>query len=153
MGWSNSFVLRKSKGAIMPEKETLKRAAEDKAEGKSPSTQAGEFVREEIEHVREGKHGARSAKQAIAIGLSKARRAGVRLPRPKKGTTSERTRRQADRDTKRSRKAKRPPSPRRSRATLRALKREGRQAAPSRALSNQARRPNKQRRRRASSRA
>lgn len=67
----------------MPEKETLRRAAEDKAEGKAPSTQAGEFVREEIEHVREGKHGARSTKQAIAIGLSKARRAGVKLPSPK----------------------------------------------------------------------
>ena len=69
----------------MPEKETLERAAEDKAEGKSASTQAGEFVREEIEHIREGKHGARSAKQAIAIGLSTARRAGVKLAAPKKG--------------------------------------------------------------------
>src|SRR2546423_9414859 len=98
MGWSNSFVLRKSKGAIMPEKETLKRAAEDKAEGKSPSTQAGEFVREEIEQVREGKHGARSTKQAIAIGLSKARRAGVKLRPPKKA--SNKTREQAARDTR-----------------------------------------------------
>ena len=69
----------------MPEKETLERAKKDKAEGKSPSTQAGEFVHEEIEHIREGKHGARSAKQAIAIGLSKARRAGVKLPATKKG--------------------------------------------------------------------
>ena len=68
----------------MPEKETLERAKEDKAEGKAPSTQAGEFVREEIEHVREGKHGARSTKQAIAIGLSKARRAGVKLKPPRK---------------------------------------------------------------------
>ena len=68
----------------MPEKETLERAAKDKAEGKAPSTQAGEFVREEIEHVREGKHGARSTKQAIAIGLSKARRAGVELTPPDK---------------------------------------------------------------------
>jgi hypothetical protein len=136
----------------MPEAKTTRRARKAQRRGKSPSTAAGEFVREEIEHVRQGKHGARSAKQAIAIGLSKARRAGVRLPRPKKGTTSERTRRQAARDTQRSRKAKRPPSPRRSRATLRALKREGRQAASSRALSNQARRANKQRRRRASSR-
>ena len=82
----------------MPEKETIKRAQEDKREGKAPSTQAGEFVREEMDHVREGKHGARSAKQAIAIGLSKARRAGVKLPPPKEGTTSERTRKQAARD-------------------------------------------------------
>ena len=65
----------------MPEKKTLERAEQDKREGKAPSTQAGEFVREEMEHVREGKHGARSAKQAIAIGLSKARRAGVKLRR------------------------------------------------------------------------
>jgi hypothetical protein len=89
----------------MPEKETIERARRDKAEGKSPSTQAGEFVHEEIEHVREGKHGARSAKQAIAIGLSKARRAGVKLPPPKKGTTSARTRRQAARASARGRGA------------------------------------------------
>src|SRR5216110_713987 len=81
----------------MPEKETLERAEEDKREGKAPSTQAGEFVREEIEHVREGKHGVRSTKQAIAIGLSKARKAGVRLPPPKKGTTSAKTRKSAAR--------------------------------------------------------
>ena len=88
----------------MPEKETLKRAAEDKAEGKSPSTQAGEFVHEEIEHIREGKHGARSAKQAIAIGLSKARRAGVKLPPPEKGEASKETREQAKRDLKKGSK-------------------------------------------------
>src|SRR5918911_4397455 len=82
----------------MPEKETLERARRDAREGKSPSTQAGEFVREEIEHVRRGKHGVRSTKQAIAIGLSKARRAGVKLPPPKKGKTSTRTRKQAARD-------------------------------------------------------
>ena len=123
----------------MPEKETLERAAEDKAEGKSPSTQAGEFVREEIEHVREGKHGARSAKQAIAIGLSKARRAGVKLPPPKKGEASERTREQAKRDLKKGKKtAKKKPSAKRSRATLAALKREGRSAASKTALSRQA---------------
>src|SRR6266436_978055 len=79
----------------MPEQETIEKAREDKREGKSPTTQAGEFVREELHHVREGKHGARSAKQAIAIGLSKARRAGVDLPPPKKGTTSEKTRKSA----------------------------------------------------------
>src|SRR5499433_1138389 len=82
----------------MPERSTIERAREDAAEGKSPSTQAGEFVREEIEHIREGKHGARSAKQAIAIGLSEARRAGVKLKPPRKGEASERTRRQAARD-------------------------------------------------------
>jgi hypothetical protein len=81
----------------MPEKETLKRAARDKREGKAPSTQAGEFIREEIHHIREGKHGARSTKQAIAIGLSKARRSGVALPPPKKGTVSAETRRSAAR--------------------------------------------------------
>src|SRR5207248_2084609 len=84
-------------GQIMPEKKTIERAKKDKREGKSASTQAGEFVREEIHHVREGKHGARSPKQAIAIGLSKARRAGVKLPPPKKGQTSERTRKSAER--------------------------------------------------------
>ena len=81
----------------MPEKQTIERAKKDASEGKSPSTQAGEFVHEEIEHVREGKHGARSTKQAIAIGLSKARRAGVKLPPPKEGKASERTRTQAAR--------------------------------------------------------
>lgn len=81
----------------MPEKRTLQRARRDKREGKAPSTQAGEFVREEIHHVREGKHGARSSKQAIAIGLSKARRAGVDLPPPRKGQASARTRRSAAR--------------------------------------------------------
>lgn len=123
----------------MPERETLKRAAKDKAEGKSPSTQAGEFVREEIEHVREGKHGARSAKQAIAIGLSKARRAGVELPPPEKGKASKETREQAKRDLKKGRKAaKKKPSAKRSRSTLKALKREGRSAASKTALSRQA---------------
>ncbi|HET6669790.1 MAG TPA: DUF6496 domain-containing protein [Pyrinomonadaceae bacterium] len=123
----------------MPEKETLKRAARDKAEGKSPSTQAGEFVHEEIEHVREGKHGARSAKQAIAIGLSKARRAGVKLPPPAKGQASKQTREQAVRDAKKGKKAAgKRPSAKRSRATLTALKREGRSAASKTALSRQA---------------
>src|SRR5579884_3124075 len=107
----------------MPEKKTLERAREDAREGKAPTTQAGEFVREEIEHVREGKHGARSAKQAIAIGLSKARRAGVKLGAPRKGTTSTRTRRKAQQDsaTGQGRRAKRAPSRTRSRATKRAL--------------------------------
>jgi len=124
---------------MMPEKETLERAAEDKAEGKSSSTQAGEFVREEIEHVREGKHGARSAKQAIAIGLSKARRAGVKLPAPKKGTASKETRKQATRDLRKGKSPGKKKSVKRSRATLKALKREGHSAASKTALSRQAR--------------
>src|ERR671918_2964392 len=81
----------------MPEKEPLERAKRAKRRGKSASTQSGEFVREEMHHIREGKHGARSAKQAIAIGLSKARRAGVNLPPPAKGKVSEKTRRSAER--------------------------------------------------------
>jgi hypothetical protein len=120
----------------MPEKKTLDRARKAKREGKAPSTQAGEFVREEIEHVREGKHGARSTKQAIAIGLSKARRAGVKLSTPSKGTTSARTRTQAKRDLER---AGQKASPSRSKSSLRALKREGRSAASRTALSRQAR--------------
>src|SRR5688572_13013910 len=118
----------------MPEKATIKRARNKAREGKAPSTQAGEFVREEIRHIREGKHGARSARQAVAIGLSKARRAGVPLP-PPEGSSDE-TRTQAARDSRKGRsKRKSKPSARRSRATLAALKREGRQAASSAALS------------------
>jgi hypothetical protein len=124
----------------MPEKETIERARKDKREGKSPSTQAGEFVREEIHHVREGKHGARSTKQAIAIGLSKARRAGVKLPTPKKGTASAETRETARADSRAGRRTtKKKPSRVRSRASLRRLKREGRSAASKQALSRQAR--------------
>ena len=123
----------------MPEKETLERAREEAREGKSPSTQAGEFVREEMHHVREGKHGARSPQQAIAIGLSKARRAGVKLEPPKRGRASARTRRQARRDVRRGQAhGRRGTSTRRSRATRGALKREGHQAASRRALSRQA---------------
>jgi hypothetical protein len=122
----------------MPEKETLERAHEDAREGKSPSTQAGEFVREEMHHIREGKHGAASTKQAIAIGLSKARRAGVKLQTPRKGTTSAETREQATRDRRRA-KSRRKPSVRRSRATSAALKREGRSAASKKSLASQAR--------------
>jgi hypothetical protein len=122
----------------MPEKKTLERARRDKRQGKAPTTQAGEFVREEMDHIREGKHGANSTKQAIAIGLSKARRAGVKLSPPKKGTTSARTRRQAQRDLSRS-KSRRKASPARSKATRSALKREGRSAASRSSLSRQAR--------------
>jgi len=121
----------------MPEKRTLERARRDRREGKRPSTQAGEFVREEIHHVREGKHGARSTKQAIAIGLSKARRAGVALPPPRKGKKS--TRRSAASAYRAGRRGRRRTSPRRSRATLRALKREPRRTASRTALSRQAR--------------
>ena len=122
----------------MPEKRTLERARRDRREGKSPTTQAGEFVREEIHHVREGKHGARSTKQAIAIGLSKARRAGVPLPPPKKGSTSARTRRSAISAYRAGQHGKRKTSARRARATERALKREPRRAASRTALSRQA---------------
>jgi hypothetical protein len=123
----------------MPEKETVERARKDNEEGKAPSTQAGEFVREEMDHIRQGKHGARNAKQAIAIGLSKARRAGVKLAPPKKGKTSEKTRAQAERDTKKGQSAaRRKVSPKRSRAVKSALKREGRSAASHSALSRQA---------------
>src|SRR5437899_5454789 len=117
----------------MPEQETLERAKKDEREGKAASTQAGEFVREEIEHVREGKHGARSTKQVIAIGLSKARRAGVKLSAPKKGQTSESTRRSAEQALRRSR-SRRKPSARRAAATRTALRREGRTAASRSAL-------------------
>ena len=124
----------------MPEQRTLKRAREDKRQGKSATTQAGEFVREEIHHLREGKHGARSTKQAIAIGLSKARRAGVDLPPPAKGKTSERTRKSAARAYARGHWAppKRPPSANRSRAVHHALEREGTSAGSHAALSRQA---------------
>lgn len=123
----------------MPDPETIERAKEDKAEGKSPSTQAGEFVKEEMDHIREGKHGARSTKQAIAIGLSKARRAGVALKPPAAGKSSSRTRKQAERDLKKGKSgAKKKTSAKRSRATENALKREGRSAASKSALSKQA---------------
>lgn len=118
----------------MPEKETLERAHEDAREGKSPSTQAGEFVREEMHHVREGKHGARSPQQAIAIGLSKARRAGVKLQAPK-GSASLRAK--AERDTEAGEHPRREKSSRRSRATSGALKREPKSTASRKALSQQ----------------
>ena len=121
----------------MPEKETLRKAKQDKREGKAASTQAGEFVHEEIEHIREGKHGARSAKQAIAIGLSKARRAGVKLPPPAKGSTSASTRKQAERDLNKG-KSHSKPSPARSEAARAALKDEGQTAASHTALSRHA---------------
>jgi hypothetical protein len=124
----------------MPEKQTLRRAREDAREGKSPTTQAGEFVREEVHHIREGKHGARSTKQAIAIGLSKARRAGVKLKPPRRGKASARTRKKAEQDYSRGQShSRRKTSTRRSRARRQALKREGRSAASRSSLSRQAR--------------
>ena len=109
----------------MPEAKTMTRVRRDRREGKSPSTQAGEFVREEFHHLREGKHGARSPRQAIAIGLSIARRAGVRLPAPRSGATPETVRHQAQRDLKKGRHPSGNPSRARSRAVMGALRREG----------------------------
>jgi uncharacterized protein DUF6496 len=124
----------------MPGQKTRERARTDAREGKAASTQAGEFVHEEIEHIREGKHGARSAKQAIAIGLSKARRAGVKVPPPQKAKTRGTPRAKAASDYARGRKfAGRTPSPKRSRAITSALQRESTQAASRSALSRQAR--------------
>jgi hypothetical protein len=132
----------------MPEKKTMERAKKDKAEGKSASTQAGEFVREEMHHIREGKHGAANAKQAIAIGLSKARRSGVKLG-TKKGTSAA-TRRRAKKDVKRASSPKKT-SRTRSRASERALKKQPRAAASHRALSRNARSSAKRRAKRGGS--
>src|SRR6476646_5369490 len=123
-----------TKEGTMPERETLIRAERDRRDGKSASTQAGEFVREEMHHIREGKHGARSTKQAIAIGLSKARRAGVKLGRPPASAKAS-TKRSAASATRRRGK---PVSRRRSRAVRRVLKREGHRAASHKALARQA---------------
>ena len=132
----------------MPEKRTIKRARQAKREGKSPTTQAGEFVHEEIEHIREGKHGARSTKQAIAIGLSKARRAGVKLKPPRKGRASASTRKRAAQDYRAGQSGrKRKTSAKRSRASLRRLKREPRSTASRKALSRQAKTAARRRRR------
>ncbi|HMF18551.1 MAG TPA: hypothetical protein VKE98_15175 [Gemmataceae bacterium] len=130
----------------MPDKETKERAEKDRREGKSPTTQAGEFVREEFHHIREGKHGARSPQQAIAIGLSKARRAGVPLRPPKAGRVSERTRQSATRAYRAGQKrSRRKPSRTRSRAITRALRREGTHAASHAAIGRQTRRVARQR--------
>jgi hypothetical protein len=130
----------------MPERSTKERAMKDLNEGKSPSTAAGEFVHEEIEHVREGKHGARSPKQAIAIGLSKARRAGVPLPPPGAGKTSNATRQSAKRDYEKGQSGDdRTPSTRRSRAVEHALEKEPHSSASHHALSRQAKSASKHR--------
>lgn len=135
---------------VMPSKKTVRKAKEDLREGKRPSTAAGEFVREEFEHVRHGKHGARSAKQVVAIGLQKARRAGIPLPPPKRGGS----RRSAQRAYQEGQGVRTPrrPSPRRSRAVLQALKREGRSAASHRAIATVARKAALARARRAAAR-
>src|ERR1700761_6834679 len=123
----------------MPDKRIIQKAREDKREGKSASTQAGEFVREEIDKIRHGEHGARSAKQAIAIGLSEARRAGVDLPPPKRGQTTARTRKSAEYAYEAGQGIRKPKrSKRRSRATIQALKREPRTTVSRKALSRQA---------------
>jgi hypothetical protein len=122
----------------VPERKTIERAQRDKGQGKAPTTQAGEFVREEIEHIRKGKHGARSTAQAIAIGLSKARRAGVKLPPPEKGQASEKTRRSAQRALEAGEKPDTEVSPKRSRAITSALKREDKAAASAPALARHA---------------
>jgi hypothetical protein len=126
------------KNSIMPKKETIKRARRDRRQGKSPSTQAGEFVHEQIDRIRKGEHGARSAKQAIAIGLSQARRAGVKLKPPKKGSVSEKTRRSAKQAYEKGQRHE-PVSRTRSRARVRSLKKESTTAASPVALSRQAR--------------
>ena len=125
----------------MPEKKTLERARRDKRQGKAASTQAGEFVREEMHHIREGKHGARSPKQAIAIGLSKARRAGIPLKPPAKGKTSTSTRQKAERDYENGQKnpqSGKEGSTRRSRSRMEAMKREPKSSASHAALSRHA---------------
>jgi hypothetical protein len=129
---------RTGEEATMPEKQTVERARKARRRGRRPSTQAGEFVREEIHHVREGKHGARSAKQAIAIGLSKARRAGVELGPPPEGTSA-RTRRSAALASRAARRGRRTAARTRARGSARALRREGRGAASRAALARQAR--------------
>jgi hypothetical protein len=125
----------------MPDKATMQAAQEDLREGKSPSTAAGEFVREEIDRIREGEHGARNTKQAIAIGLSKARRAGIPLGQPSTKTTSPEVRRKAAQDTEKGRtdpQTGKEGTTKRGRATLKALKREPTSTVSHEALSKQA---------------
>ncbi|KMQ77293.1 TolA protein [Candidatus Burkholderia pumila] len=125
----------------MPEKKTVECASKAKREGKSPSTQAGEFVKEQIDHIREGKHGAKSTKQAIAIGLSEARRSGVNMKMPKKGQASEATRKKATQDTRAAHRTRKGPGTeskaKRSAATTRVLKRGSTKVASPKALSKQ----------------
>jgi hypothetical protein len=125
----------------MPDKTTIERARKDRREGKAPTTQAGEFVREEIEKIRHGEHGARSPEQAIAIGLSQARRAGVALRPPRKGQVKERTRRSAQYAYEAGQHKRRPRRrPRVARAVKRALEREPRSTVSRSSLSRHAKR-------------
>jgi hypothetical protein len=128
----------------MPTKQTIQAAERDKREGKSASTQAGEFVKAEMDKIRKGQTGARSTKQAIAIGLSEARRAGVALKPPAKGKTSEKTRKNAERELVKGQQNE-PINPARSRARTKAMKKEGTEAASPKALSRQATSAAKQR--------
>ena len=121
----------------MPNKQTIKKVEQMKKDGKSAQAQAGEFVREEMEEIRRGEHGARSTKQAIAIGLSEARRSGVNLPPPKKGKYSEEVHDKAERDVEVGKEPNHKVNPKRSRATTNALKREGKSAASHAAISRQ----------------
>ncbi|MHB8419223.1 MAG: transcription elongation factor [Myxococcales bacterium] len=133
----------------MPEKQTVERAKRALRRGKRPTTAAGEFVKEEVEHVRAGQHGARSPQQAIAIGLSKARRAGVPLRPPAKGQAKDATRRKAEKDDQAGRAGRAgAPSAKRSRAVTGALRREPSRAASKQALSTQAKRASHRRKRR-----
>ncbi len=118
----------------MPERRTLERAKRAKAQGKSASTQAGEFIKEQIQHVREGRHGVRSTQQAIAIGLSEARRAGVKLAAPKAGKASEETRKRAQQDLQKGEQLVARKSVRRSQASETALKKESRAGVSKAAL-------------------
>ncbi len=129
----------------MPEEEVDDQAKEDLREGKSPSTAAGEFVHEEIEHVREGKHGARSPQQAIAIGLSKARRAGIPLAPPSRGKAKKSTRESAERDYRKGQSGVKKTSAKRSRASEQALKKEPHSTVSHKALSTQAKKAAKAR--------
>jgi hypothetical protein len=122
---------------FMPEKKTIERAERDKRQGKSASTQAGEFVKEQVDKIRAGKHGARNTKQAIAIGLSEARRSGVGLKPPPPGKTSEKTRKSSEAAYEKGQRHE-PVSKTRSQATEKALKKEGTAAASPQALSKQA---------------
>lgn len=136
----------------MPDKRTIERARKDARAGKSASTQAGEFVRAEIDKVRKGEHGVRNTKQAIAIGLSEARRAGVKLPPPAKGKTSEKTRKSAASAYRKGQRGE-PASRKRSRARVKALKREPHSGVSRKALSRQAKASNRRRGARARSAA
>jgi hypothetical protein len=130
----------------MPEKEIVDRAQEDLREGKSPSTAAGEFVHEEIEHVREGKHGARSPQQAIAIGLSKARRAGIPLAPPSRAQAKKSTRQSAERDYRKGQSGvEKKASAKRSRSSVEALKKEPHSTVSHKALSAHAKKAAKSR--------